>query len=99
MLGTPLVPSQGGQGSRWGGLGAVSNELSGCVVQTLVSPLFQGHLSPAPVFPKGFVHLYPCRRHNLLPPKLTGSLGQQRWGEKQVWEGGLGRWGECWRLV
>lgn len=45
-------------------------------VQPLASPLFWGHLPPATAFP-GAVSIHTQAEGNLLPPKLTGSLGQQ----------------------
>lgn len=48
-------------------------------VQTLVFPLFQGHLPPATAFPRA-VSIRTRAEGNLLPPKLAGSLGKQRWG-------------------
>ena len=48
-------------------------------VQTLVSPLFQGQPPPATAFP-GAVSIHTQAEGNLLPPKLAGSLGQQRRG-------------------
>lgn len=48
-------------------------------VQTLVSPLFQGHLPPGTAFPRA-VSICTQAEGNLLLPKLTRSLGQQRRG-------------------